>query len=155
MKKIKGILALIIILVAALLGYQYTNNNDRISAELINVADGDTAHFLVNGVDQKVRFLAINAPDEGEDFYKEATDYLEEVLTNATKIELYKDKNADQDKYGRYLYWVFADDELVNGLMVSEGLARVAYTYDDYEFTNLLYSMQDIAKENKVGIWSK
>ena len=37
--------------------------------------------------------------------------------------------------------------------LIDKGYAKVAYLYDDYEHTELLKEAEQIAKDNKLGIW--
>ena len=38
--------------------------------------------------------------------------------------------------------------------LIEKGLAKVAYIYGDYEHVDELRKTEEIAKSNKVGIWS-
>ena len=66
-------------------------------------------------------------------------------------LEYEKDKT---DKYDRVLAWVFTDGELLQGKLVREGLAKVAYLYDDYKYTDKLQRYEDGDKKKKINIWS-
>lgn len=133
--------------------------NTRIEVEFKKCTDGDTAHFLINGVDTTVRFLAIDTPEytkEKEPFGKEASEFTCQALKNAEVIELEYDDGSDKsDKYGRDLAWVFVDGELLQKQLVSAGLAEVRYIYGDYAYTDELYDAQALAKQNKLYLWSE
>lgn len=120
--------------------------------------DGDTASFSINGNVQKVRFIAINAPEytsKIEQFGKEASEYTCNKLTNANIIELEYDPKSDlKDKYDRVLAWVYVDNSLLQKELVENGYAEVAYVYDDYLYINDLCSIQEKTYNNKIGIWS-
>ena len=65
------------------------------------------------------------------------------------------DDNSDKkDKYNRYLAWVYVDDSLLEEELVQNGLAKVAYLYGDYSYTDELKKVEEEAKENKVGMYS-
>lgn len=122
--------------------------------------DGDTAKFDMNGEIIKVRFLAVDTPEsvhptkEVQAYGVEASNFTKEKLKNAKTIELEFDNNSDKtDKYGRYLAWIWVDGELLQDLLVKEGLAKVEYLYADYKYTNILEESEKIAKETKIGIW--
>lgn len=125
--------------------------------------DGDTAKFtFTNGDVYSVRFLAIDTPEsvhptkKVEPFGKEASEYTCNKLTRAKKIELEYDKKAGQkDKYGRLLAWVFVDDNLLQVNLIREGLAEVAYVYDDYKYASLLKDEEAVAKAFKKGKWGE
>lgn len=132
--------------------------NTREQVSLGRCVDGDTTHFMIDGVDTTVRYLAINAPEytkEKEPYGKEASAYVCDVLTNAKKIELEYDDGSDRlDKYGRTLAWVYADDELVQASLVSQGLAEVKYLYGEYAHTQTLQTLEKEAKAKQLQMWS-
>jgi len=123
--------------------------------------DGDTASFIIENKEKTVRFLAINTPEIGgglkeeEPFGKEASQFTCNKLSNAKKVVLEYDSNSDkEDKYGRVLAFVYVDDELLEKLLISNGLAEVKYIYGDYNHVDELKKLETIAKEEKVGMWS-
>ena len=138
----------------------------NISAKTITVkfsdcVDGDTAKFIYKKEEITARFLAIDTPETNhptkgvEEYGKEASEYTCSKLKNADKIILEFDENSDElDKYGRYLVWVFIDDKLLQKELIENGLASVAYLYDDYKYTYILEEAKQIAEDKKNGIWS-
>ncbi len=131
--------------------------------ELVTFAkcvDGDTASVYLDNKEITLRFLAVDTPEtkhptKGEEpFGKEASEYTCNTLKNAKNIEIEYDENSDKtDKYDRYLVWIFVDNELLQSNLIEKGLAKVAYLYDDYKYTEDLEELEKIAKSNKVGIW--
>lgn len=124
--------------------------------------DGDTAKFLMNNKEIKVRFLAIDTPESVhptigiEAYGKESSKFTCDKITNASKIEIEFDPNSDEkDKYGRYLAWIWVDNYLLQDLLINEGFAEVVYLYGDYKYTDLLKEHQTIAKSKKIGIWGE
>jgi micrococcal nuclease len=120
-------------------------------------SDGDTAKFMINGEEKKVRFLAIDTPeiDTNEPFSKEASEYTCNRLKNAKEIYLEYDSNSDrEDKYGRVLAFVHVDGSLLQKELIERGYAKVAYIYGDYEYVSLLKEQEEIAKNNQLGIWA-
>lgn len=121
--------------------------------------DGDTASLKINRQVKKVRFLAIDTPEtkhpkKGEEPYgKEASNFTCSALKEAKKITLEYENNKE-DKYGRVLAWVFTDGELLQGRLVKTGLAKVAYLYDDYKYTDDLKKLENEAKKEKLRIWN-
>lgn len=133
---------------------------EKVMVKFNEGVDGDTAKFDMNGEIIKVRFLAIDTPEsvhptkEVQAYGVEASNFTKEKLKNAKTIELEFDNNSDKtDKYGRYLAWIWVDGELLQDLLVKEGLAKVAYLYADYKYTSLLQESEKVAKEAKIGIW--
>ena len=140
----------------------YDEDANKVEVELVETVDGDTAKFKMNGKQITVRFLGINTketvhPEIGEEEWgKEASDFTKEKLENATKIELEFDEVADEkDKYDRYLAWIWVDDELLQNLLVQNGLAETYMLQNNYKYAGKLQECEEVAKENKLGIWSE
>ncbi len=134
---------------------------DRIPVELSSTVDGDTAKFIYNGKEGSFRFLLIDTPETKhprigkQPFGQEASDRTKSLLMNANKIEVEFDVGEKQDKYQRYLAYIYIDGEMVNEILVREGLAKVAYVYPpNTRYLDRLESAQAVAKEQKLGIWS-
>lgn len=138
-------------------GIQPILAKDRKTVTLTKCTDGDTAHFLVDGSDTTVRFLAIDTPEytkEKEPYGKEASEFTCSALKQADQIELEYDEGSDlSDKYGRQLAWIFVDGKLLQRELVANGLAEVKYIYGDYAYTEELYQAQEQAQQAQVGIW--
>ena len=137
------------------------NSTNKVKVKLVSTVDGDTAKFEMNGEQVTVRFLGINTketvdPQVGEEAWgKEASDFTKDKLQNANKIELEFDSSSDEkDKYDRYLAWIWVDDELLQNLLVENGLAENYMLQNNYKYAGILQESQEIAKNNKLGIWS-
>ena len=135
-------------------------NKDKIEVTLKSCVDGDTAKFIYQNETIKVRFLAIDTPElkhedrEEEKYAREAKEFACNKLKDANEIYLEFDPNSDkQDKYDRYLAWVFVDDNLLQKDIIIKGYAKVAYLYGDYKYTDILKKEQRRAQKNKLGIW--
>ena len=149
----------IIILIAFIFS---TNSVKALSASFSKCIDGDTANFKIGEEIKKARFLAIDTPEikhgnkEADPYGNEAKNFTCNLLKNAKKITLEYDKNSDKtDKYGRVLVWVFVDDILLQEKLVENGLAKVAYLYGDYKYTDVLKKKESFAKKNNIKIWSE
>lgn len=133
----------------------------KVEVTLNRVIDGDTAVFnlIENEESITVRFLAINTPEstkEIELYGKEASNFTTEKLTGAKKIILeYDNKSTETDKYNRHLAWIWIDDELLQSLLIKNGLAKVDYIYGDYKYLEELEEIESMAKLEKTGIWQK
>lgn len=140
--------------------YALNIKESKIEVDLNSCIDGDTAKFNYQNETIKVRFLAIDTPElkhgnsDNEPYAIDANDYTCNELKKANRIYLEFDYNSDkQDKYGRYLAWVFVDNELLQEKIIEKGYAKTAYLYNNYKYTNVLKEKQNIAKHNKLGIW--
>ena len=132
--------------------------NQMEKVELAKCGDGDTARFIINNEEKKVRFLAIDTPevDKNEPYSKEAKDYTCNALKNAQEIYLEYDGNSDkEDKYGRILAFVYVDGVLLEKDLISHGYAKVAYIYGDYSHVEELREVEEEAKSKKIGIWEE
>lgn len=158
---IKGIIALIIIGCSF---YQIRIDKlrplDSSSVQFLACTDGDTAHFQVDGKDETVRFIAIDTPETKhptkgvEPYGKEASEFTCNALQQATEIKLEYEESNKTDKYGRLVAWVYVDDVLLQEELITQGLAKVAYLYDDYKYTDRLEEAEARAKQEQVGIWA-
>lgn len=161
-KKIISIGGIILILLVYFLvqrffpGFLPKTSSDQV--KLIECVDGDTARLNINGKDERVRFLAIDAPEIAHDgnpadpYGNEASDYTCKRLKTANSIRLEYEAEKT-DKFGRVLAWVFVDDKLLNEEVVSKGLAKVAYLYDKYKYTPQIQKAERSAKNSKLNIW--
>ena len=137
------------------------NSTNKVKVKLVSTVDGDTAKFEMNGEQVTVRFLGINTketvdPQVGEEAWgKEASDFTKDKLQNANKIELEFDSSSDEkDKYDRFLAWIWVDDELLQNLLVENGLAENYKLQNNYKYAGTLQESEEMAKNNKLGIWS-
>ena len=133
---------------------------EEMEVKFSNCVDGDTAKFIYNNEEKTARFLAIDTPEtvhptkKDEAWGKEASDFTCQKIQEAKKIVLEFDEKSDRkDNYGRYLVWVFVDNKLLQEELVKNGLAEIAYLYGDYKYVDNLKKAEEIAKNNKVGIW--
>ncbi len=120
---------------------------------VVRILDGDTME-LGNG--ETVRLLAIDTPEKGEKFYKEAGDLLRRVA-QGKEARLVGSGRA-RDRYGRLLAYVYIDDTLmVNRVLVDSGLAYV-YLFEDTDSrrdeTALMIGAQRGAIDRSVGLFS-
>lgn len=158
MKKILLFIFIFLLLISNINAINIKDNKIKVS--LNKCIDGDTARFNYQDETIKVRFLAINSPELQhenqleEPYAMDAKNYTCDELKNANNIYLEFDPNSDiQDKYDRYLAWVFVDNNLLQEKIIENGYAKVSYLYGDYKYTNILKNKQKIAKKNKKGMW--
>lgn len=150
-----------IILIIGLCLVTNVSANEKEEVKLNKCVDGDTAVFIIKDEEVRVRFLAIDTPETVhptksiEKYGKNASEYTCNKLTKAKKIELEYDSGSTKiDKYGRTLAWVWVDGSMLQKELIEVGYATVKYIYGKYAYTNDLYQVEDIAKENKLGLWA-
>jgi hypothetical protein len=96
----------------------YAEENLR-EVKLIKCENAENMFVEENKIYKRIRLIAYDRMD-GE-FNKEIDEYVCNLLTNATKIEIKSDEASDKkDKYNRELVWVYVDDNLVD--------EKIAYT---------------------------
>lgn len=133
-----------------------------IKAKFVKIADGDTAFFTVNGCNECIRFMVINAPKSigEEEFYgSEATNYAYNLLNNAKEIYLQSDvANTFRDNTlaQRLLAWIWVDGLLLNYLMVYYGYADNKYILNEnMMYLNHMRKAEEHAKSLKIGIYQE
>lgn len=134
---------------------------DNNTVTLSKCVDGDTARFLIDGEEKSVRFLAIDTPETVkpgvpvQPYGKEASEFTCNALTKAKEIKLEYESGEKTDKYGRSLAWIWVDGTLLQKQLVANGLAEVKYLYGDYKYTDEIKKIEEQAKAEKAGLWSK
>lgn len=132
------------------------------------VVDGDTLVVLVNGLEEKIRLIGVNTPESvgkyagKPQFYgKEASNYTKRQLLGK-HIYLEADRGPT-DKYGRNLRYVWLKkpdeavlkDDLFNAILLSKGYGNVMIIAPNDKYKDIFYTLEGIAKLNKLGVWSK
>jgi len=128
------------------------------SAQLVEVVDGDTAMFKINGKVETVRFLLVDTPETHypkkgkQPFGPEASEFTKNLLTHAKRITLEFDVEK-RDEYGRMLAYVYADGKSVQEELLKRGLARVSYIYESRRHLTKYRKTEDVARKKQNGIW--
>ncbi len=112
------------------------------------VIDGDTVE-LSGG--SRVRYLCIDAPEQGEPLYDEAKERNRQ-LVEGKRVELVPGV-TETDEYGLLLRYVYVDGALVNAVLVSEGLASTLVYEEDEVHAPLLRALESEAQAQGRGIW--
>ncbi|MEM5801854.1 MAG: thermonuclease family protein [Candidatus Aenigmatarchaeota archaeon] len=142
-------LAMIFIIILFLI---FLQNQKKISQDyiVVKIIDGDTFK-LSDG--REIRLLGIDAPEQGQFYYDEAKNFLESLILGS-KVVLEQDV-TNRDKFGRYLRYVFVENNFVNLELVKKGYARVVIRIPDTKYIDILMQAESQARKNKLGIWSK
>ncbi len=125
---------------------------------LTRVTDGDTITVITDGQKFTIQLVGIDAPEKsrgkhkpGQPFSQKSTKYLANlVLDRHVDIVSY-----GEDRYGRTLGVVYANDQSVNLEMVKAGLAEVYRGRPAKGFNNEPYQeAEDEARKAGRGMWS-
>lgn len=143
----------------------------RIPVNVVRVVDGDTAVVEIRAdykdylhkefgirVEEPVtiRFLGIDTPESTKEqqlYGVESKEYTT-LLLNRDNVEIELDDKVVFDKYGRLLVHIFADGQSVQQILLEEGMARIAYIFDDYNYLDNYKAAQEQAKNSQKNIWS-
>lgn len=141
----------------------FSEQQNNINPELYavkKVVDGDTLDITINGVVARIRLIGINTPEvvdprkPVECFGAEASNRAKELL-NGKNVRIESDPTqADRDKYGRLLRYIYIEDgTFINQKMIQDGYAY-EYTYDiPYKYQLQFKKAQKDAQEGRRGLW--
>lgn len=119
---------------------------------VLSITDGDTMRVLIHGVNEPLRLIGINAPEDGECLSSEAARRLGE-LVESPPIVLESDV-SDRDQHGRLLRYAYAGGVFVNEVLVEEGLAIARRYEPDTARAAELEAAQARAETNGLGMWA-
>ena len=133
--------------------YTYNPNKPKIeipdwAVKVYSVIDGDTFRYRKEDWSlQSVRLLGVDAPESNtaryrstECFWKEAKNYLTNLIKNQYVTLDFDSNSVQSDAYGRMLAYVYLDWKLVNETLIAEWYAK-EYTY------KTAYSQQSAFKQ--------
>jgi micrococcal nuclease len=134
------------------------------SVSLIEVTDGDTIRVDVDGRNEPVRLILIDAPETHdpnrppECFGQEATAYLSWMLSLGGDLYLETDV-SDRDRFGRLLRYVWLDFGEGEVYLVNEALVRAGYAAfstfpPDVKYVAEIREAGQFAREHGYGLWS-
>lgn len=126
-------------------------NTERSDAKVIRIVDGDTIVVSINEKEYKVRYIGVDSPEEGSDFFEQATNFNANLLSGGSVI-LIKDV-SETDRYDRLLRYVISDGRFVNYEMVLSGLAEAGSWPPDTACDSTLAETEKLTKSNQLGIW--
>ena len=116
-------------------------------ASLVRVVDGDTIRVIVDGIEERVRYIGIDTPElnSGTEATPEpdaeAATAANAQLLAGGRVVLEKDV-SERDRYERLLRDVWVDDDgtwtLVSLALVAQGLARVTTYPPDVKYVEVL-----------------
>lgn len=134
---------------------------NQVSVTLIEAIDGDTIKVRFNGKLETVRYLLIDTPESKNPNmcvqpYAEEAYLRNSELVKSGKLTLEFEQGNIRDSYGRLLAYVFVDGESIQGILLKEGYARVAYIMNPpYKYLELFREDESIAKRENINVWKR
>ena len=118
-----------------------------------SVHDGDTIRVSCNGVELRIRFACIDAPELRQEQGIASRDYLRSLLSQAgNRLRV---KVVDRDRYGRTVAELYTDAGLVQLQQVKAGWVWANFRYKDKcSQWNAIYSGEQEARQAQRGIWA-
>ena len=109
----------VLLVCAGLFYWSVTRFSEGKRADFLYCLDGDSMMFKLEGKEVEVRLLSVNCPEISEEYGKEARDLSKKVLSEAEEVRLVEEERSTvYDKYGRRLFWVYADGELLQKILL-------------------------------------
>lgn len=105
-------------------------------AKVLRVIDGDTIEVEIDlgfnlYYNTKVRLAEVNTPERGQPDYDKAKEFVVNFCKNCKDIVYLKTAKTGDDKYGRYLAYVFDDMPTVMWDIepLNDHLTRLGWSY--------------------------
>lgn len=145
--------------------FAFAKESTSETASITRVIDGDTIVVKIDKYHETVRLIGIDTPETKDPrktvqcFGKEASNYATTLAKGKTAILKNDTKNANRDKYGRLLRYVYITDskgaikESLNARLIKDGYAY-AYTRFPFVYKDQFKSYEKTAREKKRGLWS-
>lgn len=169
-KRICSILLIMLVILISLVGLYFQTERaegDVYAASVVRVIDGDTIVVLINGQEERVRMIGIDAPESVSQNEEEntiwgqlASDYTKSVLQPGMRVWLTFDLER-RDQYDRMLayVWTASNTQDLNHLfqkqMLEDGYAVAIYFEPNTKYSTELYAVMDTAIYERNGLWAE
>lgn len=122
------------------------------------VIDGDTIEVTGDPGSLTVRLIGVDTPEsvhpdesKNNEYGKAASEWLGKLLTGKTvELEYGEEKT---DTYGRTLAYVYLDGEMVNKMLLRNGLAKTMFIPPNTKYQKEFEQIEQTAKDNNTGFW--
>ena len=129
-----------------------TSTPAGIEAYVIDVQDGDSLRVDIDGTEERIRLIGVNAPERDECFGPESATGLRDLVDN-TVIQIVADVEA-RDQYGRLLGYIYRDGTLINAEIALRGLVLARAFEPNIALQSRIDAAAEDARENQLGMWS-
>ena len=132
----------------------YVNEDELEKAVVLRIIDGETAELQFSKQQfEVVKLVHVDAPNEGERLYEQATRRLRELMIKDSVVEV-EQAELTRNKDGQLLVYVWKDGANVNLQLVQEGLARIApVEHPNTKYLEAFYEGQSLAQSQHLNIW--
>ena len=127
------------------------------AARVLRVVDGDTILVELEGREERVRYIGVDAPESVAPdrppgcFGREAREANRELVEGKT-VRLERDV-SERDRFGRLLRYVYADGASVNEELVRRGYATAVTFPPDVREAARFRALERQARESRRGLW--
>lgn len=136
--------------------------------KVTKVVDGDTAYILINGKEEKVRFIGVDTPETKhpsqpvEPYGPEASSFTTKQLTGK---QVYLETDVtERDKYGRLLAYIWLEKpqeindsqiraKMFNAHLLLNGYAQLLTIPPNVKYTDYFTKYQTEARNADKGLW--
>lgn len=132
----------------------YVNEDELEKAVVLRIIDGETAELQFSKQQfEVVKLVHVDAPNEGERLYEQATQRLRELMIKDSVVEV-ELAELTRNKDGQLLVYVWKDGANVNLQLVQEGLARIVpVEHPNTKYLEAFYEGQSLAQSQHLNIW--
>lgn len=130
-------------------------NEDELEKAVVHrIINGETVELQFSKQQYEVvKLVHVDAPNEGEPFYEQATQRLRELMIKDSVVEVEQAELA-RNKEGQLLAYILKDGTSVNLQLVQEGLARIALVeHPNTKYLEVFYEGQSLAQSQHLNIW--
>ncbi len=120
---------------------------------LVSITDGDTIVVEINGVNKKVRYIGIDAPEPSDGELGISASNANTDLVLGKEVTLIRDV-SDIDSFTRLLRYVVVEGIFVNEYLVRIGMASAISFPPDISCDNTFQEAQGEAESTQLGMWS-
>jgi micrococcal nuclease len=122
------------------------------TGRVTSVSDGDSFAADIDGSEEEVRLLGINAPEGNECYGHHARDTLTSMLAG-NDLVLVRGSPEDRDDFGRLLRYAWVDGASVNEAMLAHGEAIALQS--EHDLDDEFLAIAESAAAAGLGLWGR